>query len=215
VAPGPPPFKSPKRDADGRPDRPNWDPVRSAEQYYEKYAKKATEALMQFVQALFPGEAPLCVTYFDEAHELELCFWILLRLLQSQAPSTKMWYVFMGTKSSISYYAPTPENSESLPRAHASMSDCTAALSLKLRKELSRLVPPYIALDFDQHAIARKQTATNFRVGAFQAIEHLAQYGRPLYVSFLGPRVPTFTVVSGGVHSCSERIRTKLCAWPP
>ena len=67
---------------------------------------------MRFVKNLFPETDPLCVTYFDEAHELELSFWVLLRLLQAQEPSTRMWYVFMGTKSSISYYAPTPENRE-------------------------------------------------------------------------------------------------------
>ena len=52
-------------------------------------------------------------------------------------------------------------------------------LYLKLQQELRWLVPPYIALDFDQHAIAMDGTQINFRVGSFQTIEHLA---RPLYV---------------------------------
>lgn len=69
----------------------------------------ATENLMQFVSGLSPGGNPLCVTYFDEAHELGLRYWIMLRLLQVQKSSTRMWYVFMGTKSSVSYYAPAPD----------------------------------------------------------------------------------------------------------
>jgi hypothetical protein len=42
-------------------------------------------------------------------------------------------------------------------------------------------VPPFIALDFDQHVIAKKRTVVNLQVGDFETIEHLAQYGRPLY----------------------------------
>ena len=87
------------------------------------------------------------------------------------------------------------------------------ALSLKLRKELRRLVPPYIALDFDQHAILRNGTETDFRMGTFETVEHLAQYGRPLYVVFLVPRAPIFIVVSDGAHSCVRRIHTKLWTW--
>lgn len=170
---------------------------------------------MQFIQDLFPRDAPLCLTYVDEAHELDLCFWIFLRILQSQESPMKMWYVFMGTKSSISYYAPTPENSASLPCVHAAMPDVLPAYSLKLRKEISRLVPPYIALDFDQRAISRNGPVKDIRMGAFETVEHLAQYGRPLYVSLIVPLVPTFIIVPDGAHSCVERIHTKLCSWRP
>jgi hypothetical protein len=79
---------------------------------YEAYPKKATLDLMNFLGNLLPGENPLCVTYFDDAHELRSSFWILLHLLQAQEPSTRMWYVFMSTKSSISDYDPSPENRE-------------------------------------------------------------------------------------------------------
>ena len=109
------PTKSPKRLSNAQLDDPNWDSALMAEKCYEQYAKEATEGLVAFIQTLFPGEGNnLCVTYFDEAHELSQSFWILLRLLQSQDTSTKMWYVFMGTKSNILYYAPTPENCEYL-----------------------------------------------------------------------------------------------------
>lgn len=107
--------KSPKRLADALPDDPTWDSGQLADKCYEQYAKRATQDLVAFIWTLFPGEgSPLCVTYFDEAHELSQAFWSLFRLLQSQALSTKMWYVFMGTKSSTSYYAPTPQNGEYL-----------------------------------------------------------------------------------------------------
>ena len=48
--------------------------------------------------------------YFDEAQELKKGFWMILRLLceQQRATSTKMWYIFMGTKYSVSWYAPVP-----------------------------------------------------------------------------------------------------------
>jgi hypothetical protein len=108
-------LKSPTRLADAQPDDPNCDSGWVADKCYEQYAKGATEDLAAFIWTLLPGEeSPLCVTYFDEAHELSQAFWSLLRLLQFQALSTKMWYVFMGTKSSISYYAPTPQNGEYL-----------------------------------------------------------------------------------------------------
>jgi hypothetical protein len=106
------PQNSPKRGRDGKPDDPNYNSIKIAEENYARHAKAATEGLMTFLKGLFPDENPLCVSYFDEAHELELTFWILLRLLQAQDPSIKMWYVFMGTKSSISYYAPTPHKRE-------------------------------------------------------------------------------------------------------
>ena len=47
---------------------------------------------------------------------------------------------------------------------------------------MRQLLPPYIALDFDQRVIADNRTQTNFRIGTFATIEHLARYGRPLYV---------------------------------
>ena len=89
------------------PKRPEDDIVDTSQRYYEG-AQVAIETLMAFLDSLYPGEQPLCVTYFDEAHELQLLFWILLRLLSHQPTTMKMWYVFMGTKSSISYFTPPP-----------------------------------------------------------------------------------------------------------
>jgi len=83
-----------------------------SELLYEK-AHVAVQDLMTFLNNLHPGQYPLCVTYFDEAHELGTRFWILLRLLNNQSVETMMWYVFMGTKSSISYFAPPPGMCES------------------------------------------------------------------------------------------------------
>ena len=105
---------SPKRGFDGEPDRP-YNSVAIARRYYEQGTMKATTDLMEFIQSLSSDKQPLCVTYFDEAHELGVSFWVMLRLLQAQDVSVGMWFVFMGTKSSISYYAPAPENCESFP----------------------------------------------------------------------------------------------------
>jgi hypothetical protein len=106
-------FGSPQRDAKGNPDPSDYNPTTRAAEYYEHYVQDATKNLMECLQHLFPDKNPLCVTYFDEAHELETAFWVLLRLLGRQRPDTKMWYVFMGTKLDISYYAPNPKDSES------------------------------------------------------------------------------------------------------
>lgn len=100
--------RSPKRlqETDGD------DIVAKSRLFYEE-ARVAVEALMSFLTDLGVGPSPICVTYFDEAHELELRFWILMRLLSHQPPATAMWYVFMGTKSSVSYFSPSAENCES------------------------------------------------------------------------------------------------------
>jgi hypothetical protein len=88
-----------------RTDKNDHDIVATSLGFY-KGARAAVEALMEFLTNLYGGEQPLCVTYFDEAHELKMRFWILLRLLSHQPRMMRMWYVFMGTKSSISYFTP-------------------------------------------------------------------------------------------------------------
>ncbi|KAF8515975.1 hypothetical protein BU17DRAFT_76734 [Hysterangium stoloniferum] len=136
---------------------------------YGSDAKKVTEDLPR----------ALCVTYFDEAHESDLCFWVLLRLLQYQESSTRMWYVFMGTKSSLSYYAPRPAN----PRT------C--------------------------------------RMGDFQSIMHLSQYGRPLWRAQLPEdqsgeviRLASFKLINGWLFLAKDRhhvfavLSQRLCLDP-
>ena len=90
-----------------------YDIVAKSRKFYEEKARGAVEALMLFLNNLHVGPSPICVTYFDEAHELGIQFWILLRLLSHQPLAAEMWYVFMGTKSSISYFSPSPRNCES------------------------------------------------------------------------------------------------------
>jgi hypothetical protein len=69
---------------------------------------------MIFLSSLQPSDDVVAVTYFDEAYNLDVLHWILMRLVHCQPQSARMWYVFMGTKSRVSYYAPSPVNSESL-----------------------------------------------------------------------------------------------------
>jgi len=106
--PGIIPENNPHRGEDGKPEPANIDPLKNAREVFDRSTKNATQDLMEFLSTLQLNKYPLCVTYFDEAHELKLCFWILLRLLYNQDSLTKMWYVFIGTKSNISYYAPSP-----------------------------------------------------------------------------------------------------------
>lgn len=86
----------------------NFNPAEMAGKYYDQIVQKPLESLMAFLST------DVAVTYFDEAHNLEVSFWILLRLLRNQPPSTSMWHVFMGTKSQLSYHAPRPADSRFL-----------------------------------------------------------------------------------------------------
>ena len=142
---------------------------------------EATQNLMEFISGLNPESKPLCVTYFDEAHELGSHYWVILRLLSNQSPSTKMWYVFLGTKSSVSYYAPSPKNCMYLIPFIPSSLIRQSVLSLKLRQELEWLVPPFIALGFDQQLIQNKGTQMNVCMREFKEMKHLVKFGRPMY----------------------------------
>jgi hypothetical protein len=55
--------------------------------------------------------------------------------------------------------------------------------SLRLDSELRKLLPPYIALDFDQN-VPKGQTEVTVTIGELQSLEHLASYGRPMYATF-------------------------------
>ena len=105
--------KSPIRGPNGKaPD--NVDPHLISREYYETNAKEATKQLTKFLSLVLPAKT-ISVVYFDEAHELEMQLWILLRLVQHQPRSTKMWYAFLGTKLSLFHYAPPPNECQSAP----------------------------------------------------------------------------------------------------
>jgi hypothetical protein len=76
---------------EGKPDDPKFNSIEFAKEHYNRHAKNAAESLMEFLNGLFPDDKPLCVTYFDEAHELGDALWMLLRLLQVQEASVKIW----------------------------------------------------------------------------------------------------------------------------
>ena len=145
-----------------------------AQSAYVAITKNATKDLMRF---LYPSQ---CVTYFDEAHGMGRTLWVLLRLLQYQDKRLGMWCIFMGTKSSITYYAPGPSDSEfALLFVFTRLIQATVA-SLRLIQEMAHLLPPYVALGFDHHAIANAREPRTVTMGELQSIKHLAQYGRPL-----------------------------------
>ncbi|KAF8337992.1 uncharacterized protein EI90DRAFT_3013340 [Cantharellus anzutake] len=76
--------KSPKRR-----DRNEYDNfIEQARDFYQKHAKEAVGNLMKFISNL--ASNPPCMTYFYEAHKLEICFWIMLHLLYNQDNSLKM-----------------------------------------------------------------------------------------------------------------------------
>jgi hypothetical protein len=159
--------------------------VEKSNQYYQ-CAREAVEDLQEFLASLDNQEQPpLLVTYFDEAHELQNRFWILLRLLSHQPKTVTMWYVFLGTKSSVSYFTPAVADCVSSIFAHVLISHCRIiVVSLRLGNELRKLLAPYIALDFDQN-VSKDQSEVTATIGEFQSLEHLAGYGRPMYAVFI------------------------------
>jgi hypothetical protein len=160
-------------------------------------ARVAVEALMTFLASLCPGEQPLCVTYFDEAHELHTLLWILLRLLSHQPMKVMMWYVFMGTKPSISYFNPAAPVCVSSNFAHVLISHCRIiVVSLRLNKELRKLLPPYIALGFDQNT-SKGQPEATATIGELQSLEHLASYGRPMYAVLFSAKDVAYYILGG------------------
>ncbi|KIL60391.1 hypothetical protein M378DRAFT_26527 [Amanita muscaria Koide BX008] len=180
-------MKSPNSDASGLPkERANPKAEAIAKrvgELYENFTKIPTENLMKYLSKL-PGaeNPPLCVTYFDEEVGLGDSYWALLRLLSHQDRSTRMWYVFMGTKARPSYLSPPSGNTN----------------SLRLRDEIVELLPPYIGLGFDQHEIYKEKKEIITTMDHFQTIEHLAQYGRPLWSATL-ETVPPPVVIDSAV----------------
>ncbi|TFK71361.1 hypothetical protein BDN72DRAFT_877192 [Pluteus cervinus] len=107
----------------------------------------------------------VCITYIDEAQELKELAWVMQRLARDQHPSCKMWYVYMGKKSSIKYVSPQPKHFRSV---------CS-------RIEISKLLPAYYALGFDQNITADLQTPGVITMGYLSSFSHIANYGRPLW----------------------------------
>jgi hypothetical protein len=99
---------NPRRQADPEP---GFNIHQYSDEYYRHYAKTATENLVAFTSSLTP-RWPIVVTYLDEARVLGESLWSMLRLLSKQEITTSMWYVFMDTESTISYFNPAPGNSE-------------------------------------------------------------------------------------------------------
>ncbi|KAF8327857.1 hypothetical protein F5887DRAFT_924568 [Amanita rubescens] len=158
---------SPTRGADGKESR-DLNPGNIARHYYGLRAKKATEELMEFLSNILP-EKRMSIMYFDEAQELGSLYWVFLRLVENQPYFIKMWYAFMGTKSRISDYAPP----------------LTELLSARLKEEISRILPPYIDLGFDQQVITKSRAAVTIRMRDMETIKFISQYGRPMWSALL------------------------------
>jgi hypothetical protein len=198
---------SPVRAKDGTPIPSDFDPFAASLKIYKRSAQEATKNLGEFLSSVLPLQR-ISVMYFDEAHELGLHFRIFLRLVQHQRLSTKMWYAFMGTKSSISYYAPRPSQRQSPASLACTCLTEEIELSLKLKRELATLLPPYIDLGFDQQAIAMGRAVVSVRMGEMQTIEFLSRYGRPMYV-YLACKPQLLISLPGGVHNYPKKRRAR------
>ena len=115
-------IKNPKRGTDHEPDSPGFDIHQYSDEHYRQFAKTATEELAAFTSSLTP-KMPIVVTYFDEAHILGESLWCMLRLLSQQDVTTPMWYIFLDTKSSISYFNPALADSEYRPLTYSTAFD--------------------------------------------------------------------------------------------
>lgn len=123
-----------------------------AESCYNKHVKGHTEELMKFLNGSYPQTAkPLVVSYIDEAHNLEQPYWTLLRILGYQDKFTRLWHIFMGTKSSLEFYNPPAFDCEFQYLNYMAVSHMQVVRSLRLRQEIVHPMLPYIALGFDQN----------------------------------------------------------------
>ena len=181
---------------------PDFDVDTMAGHFYGHRAKKATEKLMGFLSRVYPKQK-MSVMYFDEAHELGSLVWILLRLVQHQPWFTKMWYTFMGMKSRISYYVPPPSECQSVASLACTCLTEAIVLSARLRQEVSRILPPYFDLGFDQRAIAKSREPVTVRMGDMETIKFISQYGRPMYVD-LACKPQLLISLPGGVHCLNK-----------
>lgn len=155
---------SPRRNKNYGVEPENFDIDAFAKKCYDEHAADAITDLAALVTCFTP-EKPLFVFYIDEARELKVSLWILLRLLSYQDKLTRMWTVLMDTKASVGFFHPPPQN---IP-------------SLRLRRGLKRLMKPFIGVGFDQNAIYPGGVHMTTTIGELQSVEHLATYGRPLW----------------------------------
>jgi hypothetical protein len=166
--------RSPQRDA-----KYNGGIAKFATDCYNSYVSQATEDLMQFISTIREKDA-ICVMYFDEADELKDLFRVILRLLNDQKASSKLWCIFATTKSSVSVFFPVPHDSTPSLFYCTSRTDTKTGSSLKLSSEMEVLIPPFISLGFDQHMIAEREQAKRVTIGELQSLGHCCKYGRPL-----------------------------------
>ena len=165
---------------------------------YRLYAKEAAEKLMKFLSAVLPAKW-ISVMYFDEAHGLRPHFWVFVDLLMHQLQSTRMWYTFMGTKSNHIHYFPRPRNGESAASLACTSLTEAIASGVMLKRQIARLLTPYIDLGFDHRAIAKSRAPVTIRMGDMETIEFISQYGRPMYAD-LACKLQLLISLPGGVH---------------
>ena len=155
-----------------------------AESCYEKYICKDIKDLMDFINGLYSTKKQLSlVVYIDEAHNLGDSYWMLLRLLGYLPEDMGIWHAFLGTKSSFNFYSPPPVDCEFSGFKLLAISHIKVVCSLRLRSELTKLVPPYIAIGFDQNAIFTNKAPARVNMGTLHSIKHLSLYGLPMYVN--------------------------------
>ncbi|KAF8343349.1 hypothetical protein F5887DRAFT_886857, partial [Amanita rubescens] len=164
---------NPTRAKDGKPvPLDSFEHFTMSRKIYELHAKEAINKLTEFLSTVLPAKM-ISVMYFDEAHKLDSHFWVLLPLVEHQL-RTRMWYTFIATKSSTSYYGPRPTNLS----------------GMRLRSEVARLLTPYFDLGFDQRAIATSNAQVSVSMGDMQTIEFISQYGRLMWSALLPEETP-------------------------
>ncbi|KAF8513950.1 hypothetical protein JB92DRAFT_3083105 [Gautieria morchelliformis] len=151
-------------------------------QLYKIHAEQATVNLCTFLYKLEPppDKPQLSVMYFDEADEPGAWYWIMMRIINCQATSTPMWYIFMGTRFRFQYLKPPVENSP------------------WMKLEVAELMGPYIAMGFDQRIRHSRMEMETIQIKELYQLEHLCKYGRPLWGACL-PEFPKGEVLEMAV----------------
>ncbi|TFK75164.1 hypothetical protein BDN72DRAFT_561208 [Pluteus cervinus] len=138
-----------------------------AQKVYRDHVLNPLTELLTWIQNT--GHIGLCVTYVDEAQKMGGLLRVMQRLISCQTLDSKMWFVFMSTKSNIDFFPPSIEDRQ----------------SLRTRLEVATVLPPFFALGFDQIITKSNQTVTSYTMGEISSLNHIAKYGRPLWAAHL------------------------------
>jgi hypothetical protein len=82
------------------------------------HVKEHNKDLMDFIDNLYPDKKPLFVEYIDEGPQSQPFLLDPAMLIWTSRHNMRMWYDSLGAKSYLSFYNPSPVDSEFLFSLH-------------------------------------------------------------------------------------------------